>query len=88
MGGFLGAVAGPVEGVASALYSKLITACHAVGLVKRLYPPDVKVQLEGDSSMVLAAMAGKGDDVSIWRSIINDLIFFLTELPYVECGHV
>ncbi|XP_009344564.2 uncharacterized protein LOC103936456 [Pyrus x bretschneideri] len=85
---FLGTMAGSIEGYASALYSELIAARHAVRLVKRLYPPDVKVKLEGDSSVVMAAMKGKGDDDSIWGSIINDLRFFLKELPYMECGHV
>lgn len=87
-GGFLAAIAGPVERHVSALHSELIAARYAVGLVKRYYPADVKVKFEGDSSAVMATKKRKRDDYSVWGSVINDLRFFLMGLPYSECGHV
>ncbi|KAM1438681.1 hypothetical protein ACFX14_012317 [Malus domestica] len=87
-GSCLGAVAGPVAGAASALYTELFAAHQVLGLLKSRYLPDMKINLEGDSSLALAAMAGLEEDVSVWGPVINDLRSLLMELPFVECGHV
>ncbi|KAM1128133.1 hypothetical protein ACFX2B_037616 [Malus domestica] len=83
-----GAVAGHVAGAASALYKELFAARQALWLLKSRYPPDMKINLEEDSSLALAAMAGREEDVSVWGLVINDLRNLLMDLPFVECGHV
>ncbi|KAM1363846.1 hypothetical protein ACFX2F_042481 [Malus domestica] len=87
-GGFLGATTGPIEGSTLALQLELIAARHAVEYFKRFWSPVVKVIFERGSSVVVAAMAGKGDDDSGLGTIINDLRYFFLELPYMECGYI
>ncbi|KAM1146157.1 hypothetical protein ACFX19_038726 [Malus domestica] len=82
------AVAGHVAGAASALYKELFAARQALWLLKSRYPPDMKINLEEDSSLALAAMAGREEDVSVSGLVINDLRNLLMDLPFVECGHV
>ncbi|XP_050160416.1 uncharacterized protein LOC126633942 [Malus sylvestris] len=88
MGEFLAATAGPIDRIVSSLHSELVAMRCAVGLIKSCYLDDVRVNFEGDSSVVLEAMKGKGEDYSIWGSVINYLRFFLLGLPNLECSHV
>ncbi|XP_028952708.1 uncharacterized protein [Malus domestica] len=87
-GKFVVAIAGPIESSVSALHSELIAAQCAVGLVKTFSSGDVKVQFEGDSSVVVVAMKGNGENYSMCGSMINDSRSFITELSNAVCSHV
>lgn len=88
MGKFVAAIAGPVESSMSALYSELVAARCAVGLVMSFSPGDVKVHFEGDSSVVVAAMKGNGEDSSVCGPVINDLRSFIMGMPNAICSYV
>lgn len=70
--------AGSSGRISSAFEAELIAARQAVLLVQDLCPSGSSIILEGDSSLVLAAMKGQGDDCSLMGPIINDLRYLLS----------
>ncbi|XP_028946850.2 uncharacterized protein [Malus domestica] len=67
------AAAGLVERIFSAVHVELFAAWRAAILVCSIGTVERKVQFEGDSAVVLAAMRGSKDDHSTLGLIINDL---------------
>ncbi|XP_070674739.1 uncharacterized protein [Malus domestica] len=87
-GNFLAATVGPIVRPTDALDVEFIAARQSVLLVKDVYMANVKIQFEGDASLVLIAMKGKGDDSSALSPIINDLRCLLQEWPNSMISHV
>ena len=73
LGECIAVAVGPVERASSALHAEFFAARRAAILVCSTGLEDMKIQFEGDSTLVLAAMRGSGDDHYILGPIINDL---------------
>lgn len=78
LGEFIAAATGPIDRPRIGLHFESMAARHSIMLVQGLYMEEIKINFEGDVSLVLAAMKGQGDDCSEFDSTINDLRFFLT----------
>lgn len=75
----LAAIVGPIERANSSLHAEFFVARRAAILVGTLDTVEGKIQFEGDSTLVLAAMQGRGEDSSAFGHLINDLRCLLME---------
>lgn len=88
MGEFIAAAAGPIERPQSALHAEFIAARRATLLARSQRPEEVKINFEGDASLVLDTMKGQGTDSSVFGPTINDLTCFLVSWASSEISHI
>ncbi|KAM1219740.1 hypothetical protein TB1_046000 [Malus domestica] len=75
-GGFLGAMIGGNEVVASTLQAELVAARRAVLFMQENFATASQVIFEGNSSLTLATMKNMGDETSNLGPLINDIRIF------------